>query len=167
MIDRVIPEGSYVEVANRKKRLKCDLRARFYVYDEKHRIIVSSVSGIAETGTPTVLGSDASNDDLGRVVCDHLLAFEPKTPANLPPNRTDWPAFIASGARSVSGFESHSWQVLVETVGDSIRINARPLKSLHHDISVEGVERPHHANLGAVIRRALAGALALREKGVI
>ncbi|PZO48541.1 MAG: hypothetical protein DCF16_16175 [Alphaproteobacteria bacterium] len=137
------------------------------MYEEKQRIIVSSVSGIAETGAPTVLALDVSNDELGRVVCDHLLAFEPETPANLPSNKTEWPAFIASGARSVSGFESHSWQVLVETVGDCIRINARPLKSLHHEISVEGIERPHHANLGAVIRRVLAGALALREKGVI
>jgi hypothetical protein len=167
VIHRVIPEGSYVEVAARKKRLRCDLRARFYFSDEKRRFIISTVSGIAETGDPTVLPEDVSDDELGRVVCDHLLAFDPKTPASPPGNKTDWPAYRASGARSVTSFESHSWQVLVETVGDSIRVNAAPLKTLHHEISVEGIARPDHASLGAAIRRALAGAVALRERNLI
>ena len=164
MIDRVIPEGSYVEIANRKKQLECDLRARLYLYEEKHRIIVSSVSGIAETGNPTILPDDISDEELGRTVCDHLLEFDPNTPRGRPPNPREWPAFRASGARSVTRFESHSWYVHVETVGVSIRVNANPRKSLHREISVEGIARPDHANLGAVIRRALSGAIALREK---
>jgi hypothetical protein len=163
----MLPEGSYIEIADRKKRLKSDLHARLYWYEERHRIIISSVSGIAETDIPTVLPEDVSDDDLGRAVCDHLLAFEPNTPDIRARKRADWPAFVASGAHSVSGFESHSWHVRVETVGVSIRVNASPLKSLHGEISVEGVAGPNHADLGAVIRRVIAGAVALREKGLL
>lgn len=167
MFDRVLPSGSYVEIASRKKQLSCDLRASLYLYEKGQRIIVSSISGIAETGSPTVLPDDVSNDELGRTVCDHLLEFDPKSPAVIGSKVTEWPAFVASGARSATGFESRSWYVYVRTAGDSIQVKAQPRKSLHDEISVAGVARPDHASLGAAIRRALAGAMALREKGII
>jgi hypothetical protein len=64
MITRVLPEGSWLEIADYKKRLNAELRARAYFY-EKRGYIVSAVSGIAEAGEPTILPPDVANSDLG------------------------------------------------------------------------------------------------------
>jgi hypothetical protein len=65
----MLPEGSWVEIADYKKRLNAELRARAYFY-EKKGYIVSAVSGIAETGEPTILPPDVADSDLGCCVCD-------------------------------------------------------------------------------------------------
>jgi hypothetical protein len=53
------------------------------------------------------------------------------------------------------------------TAGDnSVVMNAAPRKSLHGEISVEGVARPQHESVGAVLRRTIASAMALRERGL-
>jgi hypothetical protein len=167
MVARVTPDGSWVEIANRKKRLKSELRARAYFY-EKIGFIISTVSGIAETGKPTIVPFDATNSELGRSVCDHLLCFDPKSPNDMRGmKQTDWPAFQVSGAKSVSSFESHSWMIHADTVNTVVVVEAAPRLSLHSEIRVRGVATLSHEEIGATIRKALAAARVLREKSVI
>jgi hypothetical protein len=60
VITRTLPEGSWVEIANYRNRLNTELCARAYFY-EKKGYIVSAVSGITETGEPTILPPDVSS----------------------------------------------------------------------------------------------------------
>jgi hypothetical protein len=39
MITRTLPEGSWVEIANYKKRFNSELRARAYFYEKKGYIV--------------------------------------------------------------------------------------------------------------------------------
>jgi hypothetical protein len=168
MDKRVLLDASFAEIIARKKRIGgVDLRAALYLHDAK-TLIVTSISGILETGEPMVLPLEAANTLVGQTICDHLLLFQPKTPNVKDYKKTDWVAFRASGARSVSSFESHSWIVHLSTVGDSsISMKAAPYKSLHHEIAVEGVARPRHEEVGAVLRRTLDAASAIRAAGLI
>lgn len=167
MTARATPDGSWVEIASRKKRLREELRARAYLY-EKVGFIICTVSGIAETGEPTIVPADVANAELGRTVCDHLLCFDPKSPNNMRGMKlTDWPAYQASGAKSVKSFESNSWMIHVATVNTAIDIEAAPRLSLHSEIRVRGVTTPSHEAIGATIRKTLAAAMVLRDNSVI
>jgi hypothetical protein len=165
---RVLSGASYVEINNHKKRVGRDLRAALYLYDNS-KLIATSIAGFCETDEPTVLTVDAPNVLVGETICDHLLRFHPKTPRrseNL--KKTDWPAYQVSGARSVSSFESHCWMVHIKTIGDnSVSMLAVPYKSLHPEVGVEGTARPEHEQVGAVLRRALNSAFAVRAAGLI
>lgn len=167
MIARATQDGSWVEIASRKKRLREELRARAYLY-EKVGFIICTVSGLAETGEPTIVPADVENAELGRMVCDHLLCFDPKSPNNmLGMKLTDWPAYQASGAKSVKSFEENSWMIHVTTVNTAIDIEAAPRLSLHSEICVRGVTTPSHEDIGATIRKTLAAGMVLRENRVI
>jgi hypothetical protein len=72
-VTRTLSEGSWIEIDNQKKRLNTELHARAHFY-EKRGYIVSAVSGIAETGEPTILPADVANSDLGCCVCDLQLS---------------------------------------------------------------------------------------------
>jgi hypothetical protein len=164
MVTRTLPEGSWVEIDNQKKRLNTELRARAYFY-EKRGYIVSAVSGIAETGEPTILPADVANSDLGRCVCDRLLEFTPRSPGGMRQMKLrDWPAYQASGAKSVKSFEANCWMITVDTINTAIVITTRPSLSLHSEISVEGTTIPRHEDLGAVIRKTLKAAMVLRAR---
>jgi len=169
MADRVIADASYKEIIDRKKRVGRDLHARAYFYAPKSEFIVSAVSGGYEIGTPAVVPETDANEELGRTICDQLILFDTDVPLlmNLR-KRSDWPAFVISGARSITSFESHCWGLMVDTVGDnSVRVGVRPLKTLHPEITVSGIARPQHVDVGRVARHALAGAIALRKAGTI
>lgn len=164
---RVRADVSYVEISNRKKALGCELRMRLYLYDHKF-LIITSVSGIAETGEPTVLPVDASNDDLGRSVCDHLLKFKPKSPSNMRDRKaSDWGAYRASRAKSVRKFEEKLWMVRVETINSTLSILTSPRNTLWREIHAHGFSSPVHETLGSTIRRTLRAAMVLRDNGVI
>jgi hypothetical protein len=80
---------------------------------------------------------------------------------------TDWPAYQASGAKSVKSFEANSWMIEVDTINTAIVITARPRLSLYSEISVQGAANPRHEDLGAVIRKTLKAAMVLRANAVI
>jgi hypothetical protein len=80
---------------------------------------------------------------------------------------TDWPAYRASGAKSVESFEANSWMIEVDTINTAIVVTVRPRLSLHSEISVQGTTIPRHEDLGAVIRMSLKAAMALRANAVI
>jgi len=126
MVERVLPDASYVEITKRKKEVREDLKAALYLFEEK--LIVSSISGCFEVGEPTVLDANVSDMTLGETICDHLLQFDPNTPRRSQPYKlTDWAAYRVSGAPSVKSFESHCWMVDLSTVGDnSVVVRAQP-----------------------------------------
>lgn len=110
MVTRVAPNGSWVELADHKKRVNHELRARAYFYDQKG-FIVSSVSGISESGEPSILAAHTTDSDLGLCFCDHLLEFNPRDATDSyrgSSKLTDWKAFQVSGAKSVKAFEAKS-----------------------------------------------------------
>ena len=165
--ERVLPSASHVEIANCRKKLNRELKARLYVYDNT-KFIICSVAGIAEVGEPTVLQLDVSESDLGRSVCDHLLQFDPRSPGNLRERKmSDWAAYRVSGAKSMRRFEEKSMMVHFETINLVIRIDAAPRNSLWREISAHGVESPDHEKLGHTIRRTIKAARILRENGII
>jgi hypothetical protein len=167
MITRTSPEGSWVEIINHKNLLNAELRARAYFY-EKKGYIVSAVSGMAETGHPTILPSDVANSHLGCCVCDHLLEFSPRSPTGMRDLKlTDWPAYRASGAKSVKSFEASCWMIQIDTVNTAIVITTHPRLSLYPEISVQGTALPRHEDVGAVIRKTLKAAMVLRSNAVI
>lgn len=164
---RLLDGASYVEIAHYRRSLECELQARLYLYDET-TFIVCSVSGISETGEPTMLPPDVSDNDLGCCVCDHLLSFNPKSPENMRTHKvSDWPAYKASGAKSIRAFQERTWRMMLTTSNTTIMIDAAPINTLWHEITAHGTSLPRHDNVGRVIRRTLRGAIVLRENGVI
>jgi hypothetical protein len=169
MADRVIADASFREIIDRKKRVGRDLHARAYFFEPKSLFIISAVSGGYEIGSPAILPETVTDEELGRIVCDRLILFDTNTPLGLNLRKmTEWPAFVASGARSVTSLQSHSWGLSIDTISDnSVLVNVSPLKTLHPEITVSGIARPKHLDVGRVARRALAGAITLRKGGVI
>ncbi|MDJ0711530.1 MAG: hypothetical protein QNJ14_14155 [Woeseiaceae bacterium] len=167
--DRVLAQRSTREIADATKRLKTGLSAAVYLYDESS-FIICSIAGNTEYGEPIVLGEDASNEDLGRAVCDALLAFK----RDNPPGRNtdtlaDWAAFQASGAKTGKAFESNSWYVSVRTIRTAIRMSARPRISNNRELTAATTisAGTMHVGIGQALRRAIAGARALRKEGLV
>lgn len=167
MVARVTPDGSWVEIANIKERLKSELKARAYFY-EKVGFIICTVSGIIKTGEPSIVPPDVANSELGRSVCDHLLCFNPKMPDDVGAMKpTDWQAYQASGAKSVKSFESNSWMIYADTVNTAIVVEAAPRLSRHSEVAVRAVATPSHEDVGAAIRKTLTAAKVLRDNSII
>jgi hypothetical protein len=166
-VPRVIPEGSWVELAKRKKEIRHELRARLYLYQEK--LILCPVAGIAEVGEPTIVQADIASSDLGLLICDHLLQFRPQTPhLERARKASDWEAYQVSGAKSVRAFKENAWFVHVETKNTAILANAGPFNSLHGEITVQGTAGfGPHEEIGAVVMRALKAASVLRDGRIV
>jgi len=164
---RATPSASYVEIANRERRIGQPLEARGYWYDE-HLIILTAVAGIVEVGEAQVLPLDASDSDLGKFICDELLRYEAKSPSNLRDHKlNDWGAYRASGAKSASAFEARAVMLSFKSSGNTVTIEAAPRKSLHPEIHVTANAGPDHSDIGASARRALRAAAALRAAEII
>jgi hypothetical protein len=164
--------SSLLAMQRKRAAVGGELRAHIYSYADRAFIVSSimSVPGsvILETGRPSVLPFDVGDADLGRAICEHLLAHDPREPPNLRDHKlTDWKAFQASGEKSVSGFESKSWRVSVETMNLVLCIEAAPCHSLHPEIGIKAGSQPNHDELGATVRRALTAVAALRKAGLI
>jgi hypothetical protein len=102
------------------------------------------------------------------VICEHLLAHEAREPPNVREHKaTDWAAFKVSGDRSVTGFETKSWCVTIDTAGQSLTLEAAPVRSAHPDLAVKAGAAPEHAPLGAAVRKSLNAVAALRGANLI
>ena len=166
---RVLEHQSTREIADAMKRLKCGLRAAVYLYDES-RFIISSIAGNTEYGEPVVLENGVPDEDLGLAVCDALLAYKRDDPPG--PNRgrlDDWAAYRASGAKTGKAFENNSWYVYVRTVKTAIRMGAGPRTSNNHDLQAVTTKPigTMHVGIGQALRKAIAGARALRKEGLV
>ena len=166
---RVLEYQSTREIADAMKRLKCGLRAAVYLYDESS-FIICSISGNTEYGEPVVLAVDAENDPLGLAVCDALLAYQRDNPPDHRASKlTEWAAFGASGAKTVKAFENKSWFIYVQTINTAIRMEARPRISNNSDLVAAATTSTGsmHVGVGQLLRKAIAGARALRKEGLV
>jgi hypothetical protein len=167
-------EGSSRLAIHRKRTaLGGELQATVYCYAARC-FLVSSIrcppgTGLSlETGDPSVLPFDATNADLGRAVCEHLLRHDPREVPNLRDHKlTDWPVYKASRAKSGKSFESQSSRVGVATINLIIRLEAAPVRSADPNLCVKGSSNPVHEELGAAIRKVLNASDALREAGIL
>jgi hypothetical protein len=167
-----VPGTSLLAIKRRRSEAGCELRARVYLYDGRQFIIspVMSAPGsvILEVGQPLLLPLDIADADLGSAVCATLLRHDARTPPDLRGHTAaDWPAYQASRARSVTRFEEKSWAALVETHNTVLEIEAAPLRTLKPGLAVKATVQPDHAEVGALLRRAFAGAKALRDAGMV
>lgn len=163
---RVRPEASLHEISERRGVVGTELRASVYLYDER-KLLISSVSGLAEVGSASVLPWEIDDETLGLAVCDHLLAFRPNSPPDMRDLKlADWAVLRASGARSGKAFEAKAWMVLVETRNGTISFDARPRTTFHDsDVFAGGSSSQEHAQCGRALKRTLAAAMALRGAG--
>lgn len=167
------PPGSSLRALKRKRaELGTELVAVLYRYREECYLVSSvtkkGASASLESGVPTRLPMTVDDSELGRVVCQHLLAHVAEVPVfGKDFKASDWPAYRASKAKSITGFKAKSFMIRIEFLNGSIRAEAQPTKSLHPHITVTGWANPEHHALGTMIRRILRGADALRAAGVV
>lgn len=166
------PGSSALAIKRKRAAIGGELSAHVYWYAEREFIVTSimSVPGsvILEVGEPSVLPFDVADEDLGRAICEHLLRHDARQPPNLRDRKsTEWPVFRASRDRSVSGFKAKSLLASIETVDLVLSIEAAPLTSPHAELSMKALAQPIHAELGAVVRRALKAADVVRKAGII
>jgi hypothetical protein len=166
---RVLDNQSTREIADTRKRLKSELRASLYLYDDSI-FIVCAIAGSAEHGEPAVLSVDTSDDELGITVCDKLLAFNPRELARREDlSLSKWRAYNVSGAKSAKAFERHSFYAYISTVNAAITIDARPRITNEKDLSalcaVSTGQR--HSEIGEAVRKAINASKVLREAGVL
>ena len=172
--DTDVPDepGSSLHAIGRKRAADGgELAAHVYRYAERKFLVTSimSVPGslYLETDEPTTLPIGVTDEELGRVVCEHLLGHVAQEPANLRGRKlSDWAIFTASGDRSRAGFESKSFKVSVETINLVLELDAAPLRSLS-ELSVKAYAPPRHGELGAKIRKTLDAVDALRRAGLM
>ena len=164
--------GSSLHAIRRKRAADGgELAAHVYRYAERKFLVTSimSVPGSLslETGEPSTLSIGVTDEELGRVVCEHLLGHVAQEPSNLRGRKlSDWAVFTASGDRSRAGFESKSFRVSVETVNLAIELDAAPMRSLS-ELSITAYSPPRHSELGAKIRKTLDAVDALRRAGLM
>ncbi|GEM_PF-5725313 len=165
--DPTIEQTFYILAARKRRDVGRDTQARLYLHDGK-RLIVTAVAGISDTGPVAILDIGSPDREIGACVREHLLRFSPDSPSDMRDHKAaDWAAFKASKERSVKGFEERCFMVIVQGGSSSATIDAFPRKGLHPGFSVHATERYDETELGAAIRRTLAGAQALRNAGVL
>ncbi len=170
---RVLATASYVEIAERQDAVGHMLRARLFLYNDD-RFLISSVAGISEVGEPTVLPVSIDDETLGLSVCDHLLAYLHETPPLAPGEKaSDWPAFIASKAKSMKQFEAKLWHVDIMGGRGGLSIDARPrVPQRPHsrgemtNVYARGSARLDHENIGQRLRATLEAARVITEAGI-
>ena len=102
--------------------------AAAYLSQSRGQILVASMTSptlglYVETNPVTNLAWETATDVLGQCVWEALLGFREDT--NLGSSKkTDWPAYKASGARSVRSFEEDFVRVKIEAFPCVLRVEA-------------------------------------------
>ena len=141
--------------------------AKARLYDYSNRYFICTVSGISETRSITVLDAECDNDVVGSSILEHLAEYSFKEIHKADDKLTDWPAFRASGAKSVKAFEKDLWQVHIAVMNSAVMFDAQPRKSNDpHDLFAStSANRNLPDMIGAALRSALSAAKLLREHG--
>lgn len=166
---RVAPERSTREITDAKKRLRSELRAAAYFYNDE-KFIVCSIANITEYGEPIVLEANASEQQLGVALCDKLLQYQANDNRKQSKSKLeDWAAFKASGAKSGRAFEQNSIYVYVTTINTAINIDAAPRVSNEQDLQARCVvsNGRTHSEIGMALRKAIKAAMVLRNAGML
>ena len=167
--DRVIANQSTREIADTRLRLKSELRACLYLYDDA-KFIICAIAGVTEHGEPSVLDKSVSDDELGKIICDKLLEYNPKNIArHTEHNLSNWKAYIASGAKSGKAFEKKSYYVYIRTNNSEISIEAKPRITNERNLSAHysASSGNLHIEIGAATRKAINAAQLLRQAGAL
>jgi hypothetical protein len=107
-----------------------DPSAAVYISERRAKIIISPVDCIekgfhTEQEPNAVLSYDCSTEMIGQAVWESLLLFRHTPNVNLRSrNKTDWPAYRASGVRSVRAFEEEYVRVSVVALPCVLRVLA-------------------------------------------
>lgn len=140
--------------------------ARLYEY--QGRLFVCSVRFVAEVGAPTILPADVDEFLLGETVLRHLAEFDPSAFDIKSDKASDWPAYLASAAKSIRSFESQLWHCDLRLAGWMFEVRARPQKTLKENLSARCVaNKGDPAKVGLAVINALKGAKAMRDGGAI
>jgi hypothetical protein len=167
--ERVLDNQSTREIADTRERLNSELRASIYLYDDS-KFIICAIACDTEHGEPIVLEVNASDDELGRSICDKLLEFNPKNLArHTEAKLSDWKAYGVSGAKSGKAFERKSYFVYIKTVNSAITIEANPRVTNEKDLSALCTISSGrlHIEIGAAVRKAINAAKLLRDAGAL
>lgn len=144
------------------KAVPMRLTARLYEFHDSY--FIAGVRWIAEVGTPSVLSVDVGSAELGRTILSHLAMYEPAEFDIRDKKKSDWPAFKASGAKSVKAFESHLWHCDLEQTGNCFEVWARPRLTLKQGLSAHCSVPCHDPiNVGNAVKDALNAAKAMRS----
>jgi hypothetical protein len=142
------------------------LVARMYEFDSCY--YVCSVRWIAEIGEPTILPNITEAKSVGEAILKHLAEFDDAEFDIRGRKKSDWPAFKASGARSVREFEASALYCQLSQKGTFFEVWAAPQLSLKDDLSVYCSANAALTDcVGEAALNALSGARALREHGAI
>ncbi len=168
--NRVVPERSARELADYKAKIASELRVHVY-YIPGREFIVAPLDGnrglFVEVRDVTKLPEDVDNELLGRIICNNLLWNVPEVPRDLRDRKmTDWPAYIASGFKSVRQFQTKSIYIDIHTINTVLSIEARPLADYVAADIFLGSQLPlgpDHDLIGERIRKLLRG-LSLLQK---
>ena len=137
--DRILPApGRYADLPprclmDRRQALQelrrpaqpLQLRAQIYAFGTES-LLVCATTSISEAGEVAKLAASVSDEALGLAVLDQLLQCCAHPMPNMREAKaTTWPAFIASGAKTVRAFEHASTSVSVETAGMGLKVEGR------------------------------------------
>src|SRR5262245_59862860 len=140
--------------------------ARLYAYEGN--LYICRVRWISEVGIPEVFPETVDDEILGNAVLAHLDAFDPSEFDIRNVKRTDWPAFKASGAKSVKAFERQAWFCDASQRGSNFEVSAGPCFTLKEDLTAQASVSPADPqNVATAIRDALGGARVMRAEGIL
>jgi hypothetical protein len=106
----------------RKPGEPLQLRAQLYAFGTDSFVVCATTS-ISEAGEVVKLPWSASDEALGLAVLDQLLRCCSQPMPNLREVKAStWPAFVASGAKTVRAFEQSATSVSVKTAGTALTI---------------------------------------------
>ena len=166
---RVLEHQSTREIADLKKKIKTELKASIYFFDNS-KFIICSIVGSSEYGKPIVLDMNTKDEVLGEALCDALLRFKPQNIVGETIDKaSDWEAYIVSGEKICKSFELKSTFIFVNTQNSALDISACPRISNEKRLSAVCSVSTHslHIEIGSAIRKAIGASHILREAGAL
>jgi hypothetical protein len=160
---RVLPLKSVRELTDYREAIGAELTAHVYFVPGK-MIIVAPVNGtqglFVEDREVTELPEAVSDDDLGQCICDNLLWNVSDVSQDLRNRKAEnWPAYVASGLKTVREFERKAIQVTVQTKNSALVLQAEPRR--HPDnsryVGATTALAASHDEIGAEVRRVVQG----------
>ena len=140
-----------------KANRQLELRTTLYAYSEES-FIICATTGISEAGKPSVLPFNVSNENIGHTIKELLMqTYLHPAPPHTEKNLSDWPAYIASGAKSGRLFEEKSVYVSIQTINTALRIEATRRKPHSEvDIVISHSLNIDNEQLGATVRKLVS-----------
>jgi hypothetical protein len=171
---RIHPDRSGWELLAVRNHYGHEISCSVYFYAER-LVIAAPHTGtpgnlVAELLEPIVETEPVSNERLGYMALQALLQYRSEAvPSLRDSKRTDWVTYRASGARSVRAFEAASVRISVSTAYGDLRLHAQHQLLGDSPFSVHGLcsASIEHEAFGALLRKLVVGAIAIREAGVV